>query len=154
MIEDSNPYHEEELIEKEDLQVKTSMTFRTALLLSFKNLLTKKTRTLLTAFAGSIGIIGIALVLALSNGFKIYINDMQAKTLSGYPLTISNSTATGSGIMDYFKPKKGEFPTEEKIYRYQREGIHYNNFTPEYLEYLENMDQDLYHSIKYYQALI
>ena len=129
------------------------MTFRTALLLSFKNLLTKKTRTLLTAFAGSIGIIGIALVLALSNGFKIYINDMQAKTLSGYPLTISNSTATGSGIMDYFKPKKGEFPTEEKIYRYQREGIHYNNFTHEYLEYLENMDQDLYHSIKYYRSL-
>lgn len=154
VIEDSNPYHEEELIEKRGpSKLKTSMTFRTALLLSFKNLLTKKTRTLLTAFAGSIGIIGIALVLALSNGFKIYINDMQAKTLSGYPLTISNSTATGSGIMDYFKPKKGEFPTEEKIYRYQREGIHYNNFTHEYLEYLENMDQDLYHSIKYYRSL-
>ena len=70
---------------------KPSMSFLTALALSFKNLLTKKTRTLLTSFAGSIGIIGIALILSLSNGINLYIERIQRETLSSYPITIKKT---------------------------------------------------------------
>lgn len=63
------------------------MSFATAMSLSLHNLMTKKARTLLTAFAGSIGIIGIALILSLSHGFQSYINTVQEQTLSSYPLT-------------------------------------------------------------------
>ena len=69
------------------------MSFLTALSLSFNNLLTKKARTLLTAFAGSIGIIGIALIMSLSTGFQKYIDKIQEDTLSNYPLTIQAETA-------------------------------------------------------------
>ena len=72
---------------------KSSMSFLTALSLSLNNLLTKKARTLLTAFAGSIGIIGIALILALSTGFQNYINQIQEETLTSYPLSIYEETA-------------------------------------------------------------
>ena len=72
---------------------RSSMSFLTAFGLSFNNLLTKKARTLLTAFAGSIGIIGIALILALSTGFQAYIDKIQEDTLSNYPLTIQSDTA-------------------------------------------------------------
>ena len=68
---------------------KTTMSYWTALMLSFKNLLTKKARTILVAFAGSIGIIGIALILSISAGFQTYVNKVQEDTLSSYPITIS-----------------------------------------------------------------
>lgn len=70
---------------------KSSMSFRTALALSFNNLKTKKARTLLTAFAGSIGIIGIALILALANGVNGYIQSIEEETLSEYPLQIQST---------------------------------------------------------------
>ncbi len=72
---------------------KASMSFKMALSLSLNNLMTKKARTILTAFAGSIGIIGIALILSLSTGFHNYINDIQEDTLTSYPLTITSETA-------------------------------------------------------------
>lgn len=72
---------------------KSTMSFMTALSLSFNNLLTKKARTLLTAFAGSIGIIGIALIMSLSTGFQKYIDKIQADTLSNYPLSIQSETS-------------------------------------------------------------
>ena len=78
---------------------KTSMSFLTALSLSANNLLTKKTRTLLTAFAGSIGIIGIALIMSLSSGSQNYINKVQEDTLSTYPIVIESSVADVSAIM-------------------------------------------------------
>jgi putative ABC transport system permease protein len=78
---------------------KKNMSFFTALSLSFKNLLTKKARTLLVSFAGSIGIIGIALVLSLSSGFQNYITRVQQDTLSNYPITISQSSTDYSKIM-------------------------------------------------------
>lgn len=89
---DSSPYSprkekEREFSSKKD---KTSMSFLTAFNLSFKNLFSKKGKTILTSFAGSIGIIGIALILAVSSGFTNYINNMQSDTLSGYPITISS----------------------------------------------------------------
>ena len=78
---------------------KSSMSFLTALALSFNNLWTKKARTLLTAFAGSIGIIGIALIMSLSTGFQKYIDKIQADTLSNYPLTIQSETADMAAVL-------------------------------------------------------
>ncbi len=81
---------------------RSSMSFLTALSLSFNNLLTKKARTLLTAFAGSIGIIGIALIMSLSTGFQLYIDQIQEDTLSNYPLTIQSETADMAAAMAAF----------------------------------------------------
>ena len=78
---------------------KASMSFFTALALSFNNLWTKKTRTILVAFAGSIGIIGIALILSLSNGINTYIDKIEAQTLSQYPLSIERSSISFMSIM-------------------------------------------------------
>ena len=90
ILSDSNPCEPTEEIKQVDIQfTKTKMSFITALVLSFNNLLTKKGRTLLTAFAGSIGIIGIALILALSNGVSDYVKKVQEDTLVSLPLTIS-----------------------------------------------------------------
>ena len=101
------------------LAKKKSMSFGTALSLSFNNLLTKKARTFLTSFAGSIGIIGIALILSLSNGIQLYINQVQEDTLSTYPLTINKTTqdmqAMMSAMMQVSDANGDEFD-ENKIY--------------------------------------
>ena len=90
ILSDSNPYEPIEESKQGDIQfTKTKMSYLTALALSFNNLLTKKGRTFLTAFAGSIGIIGIALILALSNGVSDYVKKAQEDTLVSLPLTIS-----------------------------------------------------------------
>jgi len=96
---------------------KTSMNFKTALSLSLNNLLTKKGRTLLTAFAGSIGIIGIALILSLSTGVNNYIERVQEDTLTSYPLTIEQATADMSDMMlDLANQNNRKKHTDEKIY--------------------------------------
>jgi len=96
---------------------KTSMNFKTALGLSLNNLLTKKGRTILTAFAGSIGIIGIALILSLSTGVNNYITRVQEDTLTSYPLTIEQATADMSSMMlDLAKQSEREEHTDDKIY--------------------------------------
>ena len=106
VIDDTDPYECEEVaVPAESTQLtkkekkakkaknkKKSMSFATAISLSFNNLLTKKARTILTSFAGSIGIIGIALILALSNGIQAYIDQVQEDTLSTYPLTVERET--------------------------------------------------------------
>ena len=100
VTDDSNPYDgkaEEKLSAKDG---KTSMSFLTALTLSLNNLMTKKGRTLLTSFAGSIGIIGIALILSLSNGVQNYITKVQEDTLSSYPLMIQESTIDVASMME------------------------------------------------------
>lgn len=108
IIDDSNPYDglidtkNEYEIEKKKSK-KTSMNLKTALSLSLNNLMTKKGRTILTAFAGSIGIIGIALILSLSNGVQEYIDRVEKETLSGYPLSIESSTIDMIGMMDNMK---------------------------------------------------
>ena len=105
ILEDKKPVTTEELkssartkIGESDVGTKTSMSFRTALSLSFSNLMSKKGRTALTAFAGSIGIIGIAAILALSNGVNGYIAKVEEDTLSSYPLTISKNAADISSM--------------------------------------------------------
>ena len=100
---DSDPCNDEEKLPeaagKQKKEKKPAMSFLTALGLSWTNLLTKKGRTLLTAFAGSIGIIGIALILSLSNGIQNYIDRVQEDALSTYPLTITSETADMSGMV-------------------------------------------------------
>ena len=121
VIEDTNPY-EEEKHQKEnktnELKKRTSMKFLTALRLSLNNLLTKKGRTLLTSFAGSIGIIGIALILAISNGVQNYINKVQEDTLSSYPIMIQEETVDMASMMSSLMGEvQEELPKEEgKIY--------------------------------------
>lgn len=95
IIDDSNPYEPAQALAppKHKNMGRSSMSWFTALSLSFNNLRTKKARTILTAFAGSIGIIGIALIMSLSTGFQKYIDQIQEDTLSNYPLTIQSETA-------------------------------------------------------------
>ena len=94
IVDDSNPIKEDEKVEKDSRTIgKTSMSFLTAFRLSLNNLLTKKGRTALVAFAGSIGIIGIALIQSVSNGFQDYVDKIEEDALSSYPLSISEESA-------------------------------------------------------------
>ena len=105
IIDDTMPYNPTKK-EREDAKKdskksrKTSMSFLTALSLSINNLKTKKGRTILTAFAGSIGIIGIATIMSLSNGVQNYIDRTQEETLSSYPLTIQENTIDASAMIE------------------------------------------------------
>lgn len=99
IMSDSDPYSGGEGKVDTSKQKKTSMSFFTALSLSLNNLMTKKGRTILTAFAGSIGIIGIALILSLSNGIQTYINKVQEDTLSSYPITIEAERVDMSSLV-------------------------------------------------------
>ena len=103
ITDDSKPFTEEDRKNEKDAKAKdgrTSMKFFTALRLSLNNLMTKKGRTLLTSFAGSIGIIGIALILSISNGVQNYIHRVEEDTLSSYPVTIDESTVDISSMME------------------------------------------------------
>ena len=100
VVSDSNPFSSEmKAGRRTGKRKKISMSFPTALALSFKNLMTKKTRTILTAFAGSIGIIGIALILSLSSGMQNYVNDLERDTLSTYPIELQSVSMDMSGMM-------------------------------------------------------
>lgn len=123
---DSNPLTEEEYKaeqEADKAQIeqakgkkvkKPSMSFGTAFSLSLKNLLTKKGRTMLTSFAGSIGIIGIALILALSQGFTLYIDSVQENALSAYPLTIESKVMDLSSLMETMLGKSSASQSHKK----------------------------------------
>lgn len=119
ITDDSNPFNEND--EKEQLEAKTgrtSMKFLTALHLSLNNLMTKMGRTILTSFAGSIGIIGIALILAISTGVQNYINKVEEDTLSSYPITIEKSTIDMASMMESMMgtAQKSENEEEGKVY--------------------------------------
>ena len=122
ITEDSNPLDEKEnIIEKMPKIKKTSMSFLTAFRLSLNNLLTKKGRTILVSFAGSIGIIGIALVQAVSNGFQSYVDKIQEDTLTSYPLTIMQEATDLTSMLLSMTPseeetgKKGSLKEEQYI---------------------------------------
>lgn len=101
VIDDTNPFNIGAVEKpKKKKRKKISMSFFTALALSMNNLLTKKVRTFMTAFAGSIGIIGIALILSLSSGMQIYINTVEEDTLSSYPIEIQSQYVDMTGIMN------------------------------------------------------
>ena len=120
ITDDSNPYSVEEE-KKEDrnskANSKVSMDFLTALSLSLNNLMTKKGRTILTSFAGSIGIIGIALILSLSSGMQAYINRVEEDTLSSYPITVQEETIDMASMMTSLMGETEETEHEDgKIY--------------------------------------
>ncbi|MBE6769408.1 MAG: ABC transporter ATP-binding protein/permease [Ruminococcaceae bacterium] len=125
IVSDSDPFNEEQEIKSDEKKKKkskkdkkVSMSFFTALSLSFNNLLTKKARTFLTAFAGSIGIIGIALILAISNGIDAYISSVEEDTLSSYPIEIQESTMSmGDMLSNMSSENTGKTPHDmDKIY--------------------------------------
>lgn len=122
ITEDSNPITENEKVEdkKDESKFKrTSMKLFTAFRLSLNNLMTKKTRTILTSFAGSIGIIGIALILAISTGIQNYIDKLEEDTVSSYPITIESATIDMNSMMEAMmgETDKEEEPKDEnKIY--------------------------------------
>lgn len=160
IVSDSNPYSEKEVQTKPAKRKKISMSLLTALSLSFNNLSTKKGRTLLTSFAGSIGIIGIALILALSTGMDAYITDVQKETMSSYPITISAETIDISSIMgmrgDIVAKAQDDNTTEDQsrtgVYADYTEietsqmissSIVENNLT-EFKKYLDNPDSEIH----------
>ena len=127
ILEDTNPYDnrgkEEEVIEHKNLG-KSSMNFWTALTLSFNNLLTKKGRTALTSFAGSIGIIGIALILAISTGVQNYIDEVQSDTLSSFPIQIEKESTDMSALISSLMG--GDASGESTSDKANREGVYGN----------------------------
>lgn len=125
ITDDSNPYDGEEQKVNTNIGKKTSMSFLTALSLSLNNLMTKKARTFLTAFAGSIGIIGIALILSLSNGVSKYIDNKEEETLSNYPLTIQKNTMDMTSMMMSMMGSSNE--------EYNDDLIHSNNILSDLL---------------------
>ena len=148
---DTNPYDGKEKIDfKKSKTKKTSMSFLTALSLSLNNLMTKKGRTLLTAFAGSIGIIGIALILSLSNGVNNYIAKIQEDTLTSYPLMIEKNTVDTATLMTSFMGEgSGEEHDLDAIYSNNimtdmistmYGGITTNNLV-EFKKYIENNNE-------------
>lgn len=128
ITDDSNPYNgeddniatktdEDSLTDKKSGKTKkkkTSMSFFTALSLSLNNLMTKKTRTILTAFAGSIGIIGIALILSISNGIQNYIDRMQRDTLSSYPIQLQKESVDVSSMIENMMGNKDKNVDHDK----------------------------------------
>ena len=136
---------------------KTSMSWVTATRLSFKNLMTKKKRTVLTSIAGSIGIIGVALVLALSSGMKSYVNGMQSDALSGFPLTVSQTaTIFDRGGFGGRENENQEFPAGDTVLPYDRAAnmrVHTNIITQNYIDYLDATEKSLYNAISYSYGL-
>ena len=122
IVDDSAPYDgvQEAPAQPQKRQKKPSMSFFTAFSLSLNNLMTKKGRTILTAFAGSIGIIGIALILSLSSGINDYINQVQEETLSSYPITIMAESTDMSdlmiSLMGAHRGEDGEDHDRERVY--------------------------------------
>ena len=118
VTDDSDPFvlDVKDMIEPEHKNLgKAKMSIFTAFALSFNNLLTKKARTLLTSFAGSIGIIGIALILSLSTGFQNYIDKIQEDTLTSYPLTITSETADTTSMLLSMVSERGESTGEKSV---------------------------------------
>lgn len=156
VISDSNPLPENasESIEKM-LNKHTKMSFRTALSSSFKNLLSKKVRTILISVAGSIGIVGVALVLAISNGMTMFLDKTEKDTLSGFPLSVSQMVAADFTMPDG-NMNTGTFPTDNVFHAYDKSGsttLHVNKITDEYLDYVAKTDESYYSAIEYNYAI-
>lgn len=141
IVSDSAPYEEQEEVKeqtkKEKKLKKTSMSFFTALSLSFNNLLTKKGRTFMTAFAGSIGIIGIALILSVSAGVQAYIDSVQRDTLSSYPITIEAETVDSSAL---FAAMMGLDKEGEALNPHDMDQVYANSTMYDMLNSFNNME--------------
>lgn len=118
LISDSNPFNEQEMNVDTSVLKRPDMSFKMACSLSLNNLMTKKARTFLTSFAGSIGIIGIALIMSLSHGMQSYIDQMENDTMASYPIEIQANSSDMSTLMTTMMgmKKKTEEHTDSKIY--------------------------------------
>ena len=159
LISDSNPVKKDSDT-KDSLKIKkTAMNFATALKLSFNNIKTKKGRTALTAFASSIGIIGIALILSLSNGFKIEIDNFEKDTLSEAPIIITEKAMDmdqkSIEKMQQKQNKLKKYPNTKKIYAQEDvvdQMVHQNNITKEYVDYIDKIDKNNIAGISYQKS--
>ena len=152
IIYDTHPHEERPKPDSFSLK-KTSMNFLTALSLSFNNIRTKKGRTILTAFASSIGIIGIALILALSTGFQNQIDDFQSDTLAEFPIIVTQSTteidreairnAAQVSEENLFPDAQMVFPHDPTVNR----TVHHNIITDEFVDFVSNIDPQYVSSI-------
>lgn len=157
IISDTNPY--ESVFDSDAFNLKkTSMSFFTALKLSFNNIRTKKGRTFLTALASSIGIIGIAVILSLSSGFQTQIDNFQRDTMAEFPIIISQSTTIINAesiatMQEEMKEEiKGtkEYADSDKVFPYDPSSTsfsHTNIFTDEYIDYINDIGPDICNSI-------
>lgn len=156
VVDDSNPLKRENQNEDTNKIKRTHMPYLTALSLSLNNLFTKKGRTILTAFASSIGIIGIALILALSDGFKIEIDNFEKDSLSQAPITISSQAmqmdadtmakySEKSAKLEKYPSGKNVFVQEDAL----QTMLHKNNITEEYVKYLKGLDKQYISGIAY-----
>ena len=152
VVGDTNPYNEEEKIETLKIK-KTKMSYMSAINLSFKNLKTKFGRTFITAFASSIGIIGIALILSLSNGFKIKIDEFEKNALSQAPVLIQEQTVDTSSMGKVKEDDLKEYSNVKKVYALKASdtpaAIHINEIKEDYIDYLDKLDKDLLSGIQY-----
>lgn len=155
LVSDSNPISEADSVDEVYNIKKTSMNYFTALKLSFNNIKTKKGRTILTAFASSIGIIGIALILSLSNGFKIQIDKFEKDTLSQAPIIISEQAMDFNSMSNFTDTEELEdYPSDEKIRSLKtvQNMVHTNNITSEYIDLVSGIDENLIGGISYQRA--
>ena len=154
LIDDSNPLEEKQKESTYNIK-KTAMNHLTALKLSFNNIKTKKGRTLLTAFASSIGIIGIALILSLSNGFKLQIDKFEKDTLSQAPILISKQSMNMENMSSMTEEDDLEkYPNEEVIHAQKtvENLMHTNKITKEYVKKIEEIKPELIGGISYQRA--
>jgi putative ABC transport system permease protein len=159
VTDDSRPADLNKEDKKEKLMnQRTSMSYATAIKTSFKNLLTKKGRTIITAIAGSIGIIGIALVLAISNGMTKYTSNIQSDTLAGFPIAVDQTVVQFGPPEEVTNPRPDlEFIEDDVFYPYDQTSSltqHQNIITPEFIDYLEDMDNSYYNSISYTRGIM
>lgn len=156
VIEDTNPASKTDLKDNDlDSKTKTkspSMSFLASLKSSFNNLITKKGRTIITIIAGSVGIIGIATVLALSNGVKQQISDIQGDQFDNLPITLESSFYDFYSMDDSNDSIESRTFKDDKVYVQADEMdsyVHKNNFSEAFMNYLGEMDQTIYSNIKY-----
>ena len=160
LISDSNPIKNNKNDAKFKIK-KTAMSYMTALKLSFNNILNKKGRTLLTAFASSIGIIGIALILSLSNGFDIQIKKFERDTLSVMPIMISEQSMnmdeeTIKSLQKDMYETSNDFPDNLEVYpksSVMTEMTYKNVITKDFVDYIEKIDNDLIGGVSYTRSL-
>ena len=139
--------------EKKKKLKKSSMSYSTAIKLSFKNLMTKKGRTLMTSIAGSIGIIGVCLVLAISNGFSNYVNELQQTVLAGYPVQIAQETFDTNVLLNMFmggtsgSEGRTQYPDKDTVIQYNpsemiSSAVIENDFGQDYIDYVNKVKEN------------
>lgn len=154
VVDDTRP----EIVESEStgklMTKRTTMPFSTALKTSANNLLTKKGRTLITSLAGSIGIIGIALVLSISEGMNIYVGGLQSDTLAGFPISVPQSI-TAFGPPAAVQESDNDFPDSTTVVPFSsgQQQLHSNRFTDEFVSYLSAMNPSYYNAITYTRSM-